>query len=146
MPFIRWCLHQPQIYGANKITLPNDPFPSTIKKLKSVERIMSFFVMLCGKSRSADDGIFFVIDVFYTERMSINDQINSGMKLRKNTYPHLTFQLHQIGAFFGHRNVVKFTFFGGEKLEPAISRILLNTIAYFICISSSIIDSRVNYA
>lgn len=46
-----------------KFTFPNEPLPSTIKKLKSVERIMSFLDMLWGRSRSTEV-IFFVIDVF----------------------------------------------------------------------------------
>lgn len=56
------------------LTFPNEPFPSTIKKLKSVERIMSFLDMLWGKSRSTDV-IFFVIDVFCRLFMQIEDEI-----------------------------------------------------------------------
>uniref|UniRef100_A0A182UYB0 Uncharacterized protein n=1 Tax=Anopheles merus TaxID=30066 RepID=A0A182UYB0_ANOME len=41
------------------ITLPNEPLPSTIRKLKSVARMTSFFVMLCGTSLSPIIGIFF---------------------------------------------------------------------------------------
>lgn len=46
-------------------TFPNDPLPSTIRKLKSVDRIKSFFDILCGRSLSIDDGIFLVMEVFY---------------------------------------------------------------------------------
>uniref|UniRef100_A0A2M3ZPQ3 Putative secreted peptide n=1 Tax=Anopheles braziliensis TaxID=58242 RepID=A0A2M3ZPQ3_9DIPT len=46
------------------ITLPNEPLPSTIRKLKSVARMTSFLVMLCGTSLSPIIGIFFVMEVF----------------------------------------------------------------------------------
>lgn len=46
------------------ITLPKLPLPSTMRKLKSVDRIMSFLLMLCGMSLSVCSGTFLEIDVF----------------------------------------------------------------------------------
>lgn len=49
------------------ITLPKDPLPSTIKKLKSVALMTSFLPMLCGTSLSAARAAFLVNDVFWKE-------------------------------------------------------------------------------
>lgn len=58
-----------------KNTFPKDPLPNTIRKLKSVDRIKSFLDILCGKSLSIEDGIFFVIDVFCGEIFLIYNKI-----------------------------------------------------------------------
>lgn len=48
-------------------TLPKDPLPSTIRKLKSVALIISFLPMLWGTSLSCMIDGFFVIEAFWKE-------------------------------------------------------------------------------
>lgn len=119
-------------------TLPKDPFPSTIKKLKSVERIMSFFDILCGKSRSTDV-IFLVIDVFCkfptdkTKTIKIlrpktKSKCKNGSVVKWFSYTHLTLELNQIGALIRNWYIIKFTLFSGQQFVPTISWILLQVL------------------
>lgn len=74
-------------------------------------------VLVVGRRCPFGDGCF----LYIADEMKFTEY---RKRVHLIAYSHLTLQLHQVGSFLWHWNVVKLSFLGCKQFEPAIGRIL----------------------